>query len=167
MSKDYGTFTVKFWADGDEFAQEHGQSPANALEAARLDYTGMLDKDGVNDHWRGAEIVKPPRAFVMPEQYRRELMAKYDNWRAERTVLGFRSESMDDSPKDAQWEASDDGAVDLFGELASHLFDTDDCGHQEVTTVPGELGTEGVYVVECDNCPVKWTVKDGEVVPNA
>lgn len=163
MSKEYGEFTVKFWADAELYAKEYGEEPKpDGLTLAGIDFRSQATEgpDDMHEAWRGAEIVKPAGGLVMIDEVRRGFMAKYDNWRAERSVLGFRSESMDDSPKDAQWEASDDGAVDLFGELASHLFDTDDCGHQNVTT----SGDAGRYVVSCDDCPVKWTVKDGEVV---
>lgn len=99
---------------------------------------------------------------LMSDATRRELMAKYSEWRALGSALSHRENSYKAADKvDAgEWQAHDDEGRELCDELASYLFDIEDCGHQNATTV----GERGTYVVTCDDCPVTWTVKNGEVV---
>lgn len=156
----YGEFTVKFWADPDLFAKEYGVGAGKALQCARDDFEGQATVVPDGFDWRGAEIVPttPARApFVLSDYDRRIFMKKYDDWRALGTVLAHRAEH-GDTPAPDDMEAQDDTATELYGELASMLFGVDDCGHQEVTVAERYAGR---YVVQCDNCPVSWTVVAG------
>lgn len=170
MGKVYGEITLRYWADPDAYAKLYGSpiAPERALKDVASVIPEIVDADFADDDpdvtWRGAEVVarvKLPGAVVMSDQVRQELMVKYNEWRAERSVIGHREENPGDDPIDSDdWYHSDSGAVDLYGDLAAMLFGVDDCGHQEVTTT----GDAGRYVVQCDNCPSSWVVKDGEVV---
>lgn len=161
-NKVYGEFTVKFWADADEYAAEY-EPTADVLQAARNDFESAILSLGESVSWRGARVVEPERpVLMMTDAARRTAMRAYNDWRAERSVLGFREESDGDQPDSGDWHANDDSAKDLYGDLATFLFDTDDCGHQEVTVARSEEGS-GVYTVTCDNCPDRWVVRDGHV----
>lgn len=101
-------------------------------------------------------------AVLMSSSARRNLMRAYNDWRAEGSVLSHRENSYEgDEPAAGDWHAHDATTKELYGELASYLFDTDDCGHQEVTVARSEEGS-GVYTVTCDDCSEAWVVRDGQ-----
>lgn len=157
--REYGVFTVRFWADADMFAAEYGREPEAALECARTDFTeGVVTVDDRILPWRGAEIVPTPtNRAAIPD--REALLRDYDRWHAARQVLSTRG---NDACAD-EWESNDDAGIELLHDLVTKLRLTDECGHSSAEA----HGVELEWTVTCPDCGQAWTPGVGQRMLNA
>lgn len=95
---------------------------------------------------------------VFTEETRLAVVRVYEEWHAARTVL-YAKEN-DGKPVDSgDWAGSDDSGIEMLHDLITKLVKIDECGHK---TAEATEQQDGTWLVECEHCPLKWSVKDGQ-----